>query len=99
MDKVIISTKKAPEAIGPYSQAIKTGDMIYTSGQIALIPSTMEIIEGGIEEQTKQVMDNLLQVVQSAGGDADTIIKTTCFLSDMNNFGSFNEVSSFGVSH
>ncbi len=92
MDKVIISTDKAPKAIGPYSQAIKTGNLIFTSGQIPLDPESMELTPGGIEIQTKRVMDSLIKVVEEAGGNADSIIKTTCFLKDMNDFVAFNEV-------
>jgi 2-iminobutanoate/2-iminopropanoate deaminase len=92
MDKAIISTDKAPQAIGPYSQAIKVGIFIYTSGQIPLVPSSMELVSGGIEAQTRQVMENLIAVIEEAGGTASSIIKTTCFLKDMNHFAVFNEV-------
>jgi len=92
MQKKIIATTKAPGAIGPYSQAVKVGEMVYTSGQIPLHPDTMEVVEGGIAEQTTRVMENLMQVLIAAGADAKSVIKTTCFLSDMNNFVAFNEV-------
>lgn len=92
MEKTIISTKKAPGAIGPYSQAVRVGEMLYVSGQIPLDPETMEIVGDGIAEQTKQVMDNLMQILTASGADAKSVVKTTCFLSDMNNFASFNEV-------
>ena len=92
MEKTIISTKKAPGAIGPYSQAVKVSEMLYVSGQIPLDPETMEIVGEGIAEQTKQVMNNLMQILTASGADAKSVIKTTCFLSDMNNFASFNEV-------
>lgn len=92
MEKTIISTKKAPGAIGPYSQAVKVNDMVYVSGQIPLDPETMEIVGEGIAEQTKQVMNNLMQILTASGADAKSVVKTTCFLSDMNNFASFNEV-------
>lgn len=90
--KKIISTAQAPAAIGPYSQANQIGNMVFTSGQIPLIPQTMEIIAGGISEQAEQVMKNLLAVLEEAQASAATVIKTTCFLSDMNDFVAFNEV-------
>lgn len=92
MQKTIISTTKAPAAIGPYSQAVRVGDMVYTSGQIALNPGSMEVVAGGIVEQSKQVLDNLVQVLAAAGADIDSVVKTTCFLSDMNHFADFNEI-------
>jgi len=90
--KKIISTAQAPAAIGPYSQANQIGEMLFTSGQIPLVPETMEIVEGGIAEQAKQSMENLMAVLKEANASADSVIKTTCFLSDMNNFVAFNEV-------
>ncbi|GHA07214.1 RidA family protein [Oceanisphaera arctica] len=92
MTKTIIATDKAPAAIGPYVQATRIGNMVYTSGQIPLDPVSMDVVEGGIEAQTKQVMDNLIAVLAEAGADASSVLKTTCFLSDMNNFLAFNEV-------
>jgi 2-iminobutanoate/2-iminopropanoate deaminase len=90
--KEIISTKKAPDAIGPYNQATALGNLVFTSGQIPLIPETMEIVEGGIKEQSKVVMDNLKAVLEEAGSSYENVLKTTCYLSDMDNFASFNEV-------
>jgi len=90
--KTIISTKEAPSAIGPYNQATAFEKLIFTSGQIALIPETMEIIEGGIKEQSKKVMDNLNEVLKEGGSSMDNVLKTTCYLSDMDNFVAFNEV-------
>ncbi|WP_435235687.1 RidA family protein [Psychromonas sp. PT13] len=90
--KKIISTSQAPAAIGPYSQANQFGNMLFTSGQIPLVPETMEIVEGGITEQSEQAMQNLMAVLKEAKASAETVIKTTCFLSDMNNFVAFNEV-------
>ena len=90
--KKIISTAQAPAAIGPYSQANQVGNMVFTSGQIPLVPETMEIVEGGIVEQSTQAMQNLMAVLKEAQASADSVIKTTCFLSDMNNFAAFNEV-------
>ncbi len=92
MTKQIISTDAAPGAIGPYSQAIKLGDLLFTSGQIPLDPSTMEIVAGGIAEQTERVMQNLMKVLEAGGASADSVVKTVCFLSDMENFAAFNEV-------
>lgn len=92
MLKTIISTKKAPDAIGPYNQATVFGNLIFTSGQIPLVPETMEIIEGRISEQTRQVMENLNAVLTEAGSSFDNVIKTTCFLSDMGDFAAFNEI-------
>lgn len=88
----IISTTQAPSAIGPYSQANQFGELVFTSGQIPLVPSTMEIIEGGISEQTEQVMINLIAVLEAAGASASSVIKTTCFIKNMNDFVAFNEV-------
>jgi len=92
MKKQIIATKKAPQAIGPYSQAVKAGNMIFTSGQIGLDPETMTVVEGGIEAQTKQVMTNLGEVLKAAGAGFNDVVKTTCYLSDMDNFKAFNGV-------
>ena len=92
MSKQIISTDQAPAAIGPYSQATKVGELVFTSGQIPLNPESMEIVSGGITEQSEQVMENLMRVLEAAGADGSTVFKTTCFLSDMNNFAAFNEV-------
>ncbi len=92
MSKQIVSTEAAPAAIGPYSQATKIDELVFSSGQIPLDPSTMEVVAGGIAEQTKQVMKNLMAVLEAAGADASTVFKTTCFLSDMANFAAFNEI-------
>ncbi len=90
--KSIIQTQKAPAAIGPYSQAVEVGDMLYTSGQIAINPSTGEIEMSTIEAETHQVMKNLGAVLQAANRTYSSIVKTTIFLSDMNNFAKVNEV-------
>ncbi|MFM2485515.1 RidA family protein [Celerinatantimonas yamalensis] len=92
MGKQIVSTNEAPSAIGPYSQGTKVDGIVYTSGQIPLDPNTMAVVEGSISEQTKQVMENLMAVLDSAGADASTVVKTTCFLSDMENFAEFNVI-------
>lgn len=87
-----VYTKNAPEAIGPYSQAIVTGNMVYTSGQIPINPATGNIEGETIEQQTEQVCKNLCEVLKAAGTSVDKVIKTTCFLADMNDFPKFNEV-------
>lgn len=87
----VVSTPNAPQAIGPYSQAIKTGGMIYTSGQVAL-RADGSFNDGDIAAQTKQVFENLTAVLKEAGSKLDKVIKTTVFLSDMDNFGAMNEV-------
>jgi 2-iminobutanoate/2-iminopropanoate deaminase len=92
MTKVIVNTEKAPAAIGPYSQANKFGELVFTSGQIPLIPETMELLEGDITAQTQQVMKNLMAVLEAANACAETVIKTTCFIKDMNDFAAFNAV-------
>lgn len=88
----IVATKKAPAAIGPYAQANIYGNLVFTSGQIPLVPETGVMVEGGIEEQTKQVFANLKAVLEEAGSGIDKIIKTTCFLKDMGDFAVVNEI-------
>ena len=88
----IVDTKKAPAAIGPYAQANIYGNLVFTSGQIPLVPETGVMVEGGIEEQTKQVFANLKAVLEEAGSGLDKIIKTTCFLKDMGDFAVVNEI-------
>jgi 2-iminobutanoate/2-iminopropanoate deaminase len=90
--KKIISTKNSPSAIGPYSQANQIGNLVFTSGQIPLDPATMEIVEGGISEQTEQVMKNLIAVLHEAKATAATVVKTTCYIKNMNDFVAFNAV-------
>lgn len=90
--KEIISTTKAPAAIGPYNQGTSFEKLVFLSGQIPLNPETMEIVEGGIKEQTKKVMENLSEVLKEANSSFDNVLKTTCYLSDMDNFVAFNEV-------
>ena len=87
-----ISTDKAPKAIGPYSQAILCGGMLYTSGQIALSPESGELVGTNIAEQTEQIMKNLSAVLEAAGTSFDNVVKTTCFLADIADFAVFNEV-------
>lgn len=92
MSKEIIATDKAPAAIGPYVQATKIANMVYTSGQIPLIPETMQLVEGDVKVQAEQVLKNLNAILEAAGASLDTVVKTTCFLKDMNDFVAFNEV-------
>ena len=87
-----IYTSKAPEAIGPYSQAIQYNELLFTSGQIPVNPAVGEIVSGGITEQAEQVMKNLSAILTEAGTDFASVIKTTCYLSDMDNFAAFNAV-------
>ena len=87
-----IHTNNAPEAIGPYSQAVDCGGLIYTSGQIAINPESGQIESNDIKGQTTQVMKNLTAVLEAAGSSVDKAIKTVCFLADMNDFASFNEI-------
>lgn len=88
----IISTEKAPSAIGPYSQAIRIGNIVFCSGQIPIDPSTGEFVQGGIKEQTEQVLKNLTAVLEAAGTSLKNVVKTTVFLADMNDFAAMNEV-------
>ncbi|MBM4427941.1 MAG: RidA family protein [Chloroflexi bacterium] len=92
MKKKVVQTEKAPKAIGPYSQAICTNSMVYTAGQIALDPATMELVAGGVEEQTRQVLTNLRNVLEAAGSSLDHVVKTTVFLQDMADFPKMNAI-------
>ena len=92
MDMKKIHTEKAPAAVGPYSQAIKVNGMIYTSGQIALDPVSGELVGETIEEQAEQVMKNLVSILEAAGTKQENVVKTLCFLTDINDFAAFNEV-------
>ncbi len=94
MSKQIISTPNAPAAIGTYSQATRHGDTVYLSGQIPLIPASMEMVEGGVEEQIHQVFKNLKGLCEAAGGSLDQIFKLNIFLTDMGDFGSVNAIMS-----
>ncbi len=87
-----VSTQHAPAAIGPYSQAIKVGEMVFTSGQIPLDPKTGTMVGENVTEQTEQVMKNLGAVLSAAGSGYEKAVKTTCFLADMNDFAAFNAV-------
>lgn len=90
--KKIVSTEKAPKAIGPYSQAIVVENLVFTAGQIPLDPTTMELVEGGIEEQTRQVLTNLKHVLETADSGLNFIVKTTVFLQDLGDFPKMNSV-------
>jgi 2-iminobutanoate/2-iminopropanoate deaminase len=88
----VISTTNAPKAIGPYSQAIRAGNFVFTAGQIGLDPSTMEMVTGGVEAQTRQVLNNLKHVLEAAGSGLSHVVKTTVFLTDMANFSTMNAI-------
>ncbi len=90
--KKIIFTSKAPAAIGPYSQAIETGNTLYISGQVPVDSSTGKVVEGGIVAQTEQVMKNIEAILKEAGYTFENVVKSTCLLSDMSNFKAMNEV-------
>jgi 2-iminobutanoate/2-iminopropanoate deaminase len=90
----IISTNSAPAAIGPYSQAVIVDSLLFASGQIPLSPETGTVVNGGIKEQATQVMQNIAAVLDAAGSDFSQVIKTTCFLTSMDNFAAFNDVYS-----
>ena len=92
MKKNVIHTDKAPKAIGPYSQAIRTESMVYTAGQIGIDPVTGELIGSTVEEQTRQALTNLRSVLEAAGSSIDQVVKTTVFLKDMNDFAKMNPI-------
>lgn len=92
MKKTIVTTDKAPAPLGPYNQAVLANDTLYLSGQIPLIPGTMELVEWDLEEETKQVMQNLKAVLEAAEMSFENVVKTSIFLSDMNNFTAVNKV-------
>ncbi len=92
--KSIISTDKAPSAIGTYSQAVKVNNTVYLSGQIPLIPETMEVVEGDFAAQAEQVFKNLVAVCEAAGGEINNMVKVNIFLTDLSNFATVNEVMS-----
>ena len=92
--KKIINTPKAPAPIGPYNQAVLKGDMLYTSGQIAIDPETGNLVKGTIAEETKQVMENMKAVLEAAGMTFEHVLKTSIFISDMEMFGEINKVYS-----
>ncbi len=92
--KRIIETTNAPQAVGPYSQAVEANGTLYISGQVPLNPANMKLVEGGINEQTRQVMENIGAILKAAGYDYSDVVKSTCLLSDIENFKPMNEVYS-----
>ena len=90
--KEVINTTKAPAAIGPYSQAIKVGNLVYTSGQIPIDPATGSFVEGGIKEQTRQSLNNIKAILEETGLTMGNVVKTTVFMADMNDFADMNAV-------
>lgn len=92
MNKQIIKTSHAPDAVGPYSQAVRHGDIVFLSGQIPLDPETMKMVSGGIEAQVHRVFRNLAAVCEAAGGSLDDLIKVNVYLTDLGNFATVNEV-------
>jgi 2-iminobutanoate/2-iminopropanoate deaminase len=99
MERTIVATDRAPAAIGPYSQAIVANGLVFTAGQLPLDPETMTLVDGDVTLQTEQVMQNLAAILEAAGSGFDRVVKTTCFLADLNDFAAFNAVygRSFGV--
>lgn len=92
MSKHVVASPSAPAAIGPYSQAIRTGDLVFTAGQIALDPATQKLVSGEIAEQTTRVMENLKAVLEAAGSSMAQVVKATVFLKDINDFATMNAV-------
>jgi 2-iminobutanoate/2-iminopropanoate deaminase len=92
MRREVIATEKAPAAVGPYSQAIRVGDFVFTAGQLAFDPATAKLVEGGIEEQTRQVLRNIAAVLEASGSSLDKVVKTTVFLKDIGDFKAMNGV-------
>ena len=91
-ERTIVATDRAPAAIGPYSQAIVANGLVFTAGQIPIDPETMKLVEGDITAQTERVLQNLAAVLAEAGSGFDRVVKTTCFLADLNDFAAFNAV-------
>jgi 2-iminobutanoate/2-iminopropanoate deaminase len=92
MSKTVVSTSSAPKAVGPYSQGIRCGNLVFTAGQAALDPSTQQLISGGITEQTRRTLENLKAVLEAAGTTLDRVVKANVYLKDMNDFGAMNAV-------
>ncbi|MBU1186757.1 MAG: RidA family protein [Acidobacteria bacterium] len=92
MNKIKIATQNAPQAIGPYSQAIQTGDLVFVSGQLGLDPQTGEFVSGGIQDQTRQALTGIKNILSEAGLTMDHVVKCTVFLNDMNDFAAMNGV-------
>jgi len=92
MAKEVIRTDKAPQPAGVYSQGIRWDQLVFTSGQVGVDPATGKPVEGGVREQTRQVLQNVQAVLETGGASLDSVLKTTCFLADINDFGAFNDV-------
>ena len=92
MANQVIHTENAPAAIGPYSQAVKAGNLLFVSGQVPFVPETMEIVEGDVKAQTRQSLTNVQAILKEAGADFSDVVKTTVFIKDMNEFAQINEV-------
>ena len=92
MKKVVISTEEAPRAIGPYSQAVKAGDFLFVSGQLPINPKTGDLVGGSIKEKTGMVIENIKVILEKAGADLDTVVKTTIFLTDMSDFSAVTSI-------
>ena len=92
MTKVVVHSDQAPAAVGPYSQAVKVGNFVYSAGQVGLDPATMKLVDGGVEAQTEQVLKNLQAVLEAAGSNLAQVIKTTVFLADINDYKAVNAV-------
>ena len=92
MDRHVIATKNAPAAVGPYSQAIRCGDLVYTAGQLGMDPQTKALVEGGVQAQTRQALTNIKAVLEATGAAMENVVKTTVFLQDMGDFKAMNAV-------
>jgi 2-iminobutanoate/2-iminopropanoate deaminase len=92
LQREVIATEQAPKAIGPYSQAIRIGDLIYTAGQLGMNPATGQLVEGGIEAQTRQALQNLGAILEAAGSELSRVVKTTVFMADLSQFGAMNGI-------
>ena len=92
MSKTVVSTSLAPKAVGPYSQGVRVGNLVYTAGQAALDPNTQQLISGGIAEQTRRTLENLKAVLEAAGTTLDRVVKANVYLKDMNDFAAMNAV-------
>lgn len=91
-ERQVIETDQAPRPIGPYVQAVRVGNLVFTAGQIPLDPATGQMVTGGIVEQTERVLENLKAILEAAGSSLDRVVRTTCFLADLNDFQAFNAV-------
>ena len=92
MKRRIINTTEAPSAIGPYSQAVQAGELLFVSGQIPIDPASGELVQGGVEAETRQVLNNLKAILEAAGSSLEKVVKATLFIADMNEFGTINEI-------